>query len=353
MRDRQTRVTMKDIASQLNVSVTTVSRAMADKPDISPEMKQRVLELAREKGYVKSALGRGLVTGFSGAVGCVVRTPADAVGGSILEGVEDVATEKEIAVMIASSRLDMEREIAAIDRFDSYGVAGILVLCSQSYPETKSRLGMLRSPTVFVSSDEPGFGAKTVRADNLSGSASAVSHLIELGHRRIAHLSVGMHLAVQGETSLEERLTFEGQQRYTGYRKALADHGLPFDPRWVVAIEDSREGGERGIQQVLGLEPRPTAVFCFDDEIALGAMATLARLGLHVPRDLSVVGFDDIPIAAWVSPTLTTVRQPLREIGRFAMETVLDMLAERPCADETVFPCELVLRGSTAPPLSE
>jgi len=349
MSHRRSRITIKDIAKRLDVSTTTVSRALADKPDISPEMKHRVLEASKQMGYVKSALGRGLVTGHSGAIGCVIRAHTDAFGAGILEGVEDVAIGSGLTLMVASSHMDVEREIAAIDEFDAYGVAGILVLCSQIHPETASRLSRLRPPTVFVSSDEPSAGAKSVRVDDYAGARVAVSHLIELGHHRIAHISVRRNLSTQRQASSAEQLTLESQQRYAGYQQALADHGLAFDPGLVMVVEDSEKGGAEGAGRLLELEPRPTAVFCFADRVAFGAISVFNQVGIRIPHNLSIVGFDDLPMAVWMSPPLTTVHQPLRDMGRTAMEMVLAMLAGKQCPDKVVLPCELMIRGSTAP----
>lgn len=204
---------------------------------------------------------------------------------------------------------------------------------------------------MFVSSDELSAGAKSVRVDNHAGARLAVSHLIELGHRRIAHISVRRHPS-QDRSLSAGQLTLESQQRYAGYQKTLADHGLIFDPARVVAVGDDEMGGLDGARQLLDIKPRPTAIFCFSDRVALGAISAINQAGLRVPHDISVVGFDDLPVAGWVSPPLTTVRQPLRAMGRAAMEMVFGMLADHSCPDEEVFPCELVVRGSTASPLS-
>ena len=333
---RPSRVTMKDIARELNVTVTTVSRALDDKPDIAPATKRRVLDAARRSGYVKSALGRGLATGYVRAVGCVLTAFTDPFVGCVLEGIEDVAREAGFALIIASSQASEEHEIKAIDDFDAYKVAAIIVLGSRVQQLHMARLMSLRSPTVLINSEDLRSYARSVRIDHVAAAKKAVAHLVALGHRRIAHISVAEESTTQS-------------QRYLGYRQALEEQGLSYDPTLCVRVEDSERGGAEGARALLQLELRPTALSCFDDRIAIGAISALNQAGLSVPHDMSVIGIDDIPVAAWLSPPLTTVRQPLRETGQKAMEMALRLLAGEETG-EIVLESELIVRGSTAAP---
>jgi DNA-binding LacI/PurR family transcriptional regulator len=167
-----------------------------------------------------------------------------------------------------------------------------------------------------------------------------VRYLIELGHQRIGYI---------GERNGR---TFD-TERFGGYRMALDGAGVPFAPELIVYGDGSLEGGRQAMAQLLSLDPRPTAVFCYDDMTALGAVSQSRSIGLHVPEDLSVIGFDDLSIVQYTDPPLTTVRQPMADMGRLAMETLLDLLAGSTASHTIKLPGQLIVRGSTAPPREE
>lgn len=341
MTSRTKRVTIRDIAKELGVTAMTVSRALNDKPDISPETKQRVIETAKRLEYVQSALGRGLASGYTKAIGCVVTTLTDPFIGRIVEGIEDIAREAGFALIVTTSQPDPARQISAINTLSAYRVAGIIVLCSRVQPDYLTELVKLDTHIVLInselSSEQSNLAENSVRINDVYAAKSAVSHLIELGHVRIAHLKVA-----DGSTS--------GQARWAGYKQTLAEHGLAYDPALTIETESSEQGGAEATRKLLDLEPRPTAIFCYADQIAVGALATLRQAGLDVPHDMSVVGIDDIAIASWVSPPLTTVRQPTRRMGRMAMKMVLRQLEGKPPLGDIVMPGELIIRESSGPP---
>jgi DNA-binding LacI/PurR family transcriptional regulator len=141
-----------------------------------------------------------------------------------------------------------------------------------------------------------------------------------------------------------------GQARWVGYKRTLAEHGLPYDERLTVETENSEAGGATATCQLLELDPRPTAIFCYNDRTAVGALARLHQTGVKVPEEMSVVGVDNTPLAEWVAPPLTTVRQPARQMGRMAMEIILTILGGKTEINDVILPGELIIRKSTAPP---
>lgn len=331
------RITIKDIAKELGVTPMTVSRALNNRPDISPEMKARVMATAKRLGYVQSALGRGLASGYAKAIGCVVTTLTDPFVGRILEGIETVAQEAGFAMIVTTSQPDPDRQAAAIDTFNAYRVGGIIVMCSRVQELYMSQLVKLNSPIVLINSEEASYDTNSVRVENLDMAQLAVNHLIELGHRQIAHIKVD-----DGSAS--------SHQRWLGYKQTLEAHGLAVDPALTVPGENSEEGGAEAARQLLKVTPHPTAIFCYNDPTAVGALSAVQQAGLETPGDVSVVGIDNAPISAWMTPSLTTVRQPARQMGRIAMELVLKRLDGTSDVEDIVLPGELIVRQSTAPP---
>jgi DNA-binding LacI/PurR family transcriptional regulator len=192
-------------------------------------------------------------------------------------------------------------------------------------------------PIVLINNQHPGQFVHSVMIDNEQGSREATQHLIGLGHRRIAY--VGDRYGHQSDT-----------ERFAGYREALAQAGQPFVSELVVHGDGKPEGGTLAMDRLLGLPKPPTAAFCYNDMSALGALRSIHKHGLVAPADLSIVGFDDLFFASYTQPRLTTVRQPMREMGRMAMESLLKLMAGEESAEAIKVPAELIIRESTGVP---
>jgi DNA-binding LacI/PurR family transcriptional regulator len=216
-------------------------------------------------------------------------------------------------------------------------VDGIVVTASRVGALYVPKLSRMRVPIVLLNNQHPSEFVHSVMIDNIEASTQATGYLISLGHRRVAY--IGDRNGRQSDT-----------ERFSGYRRALDAADIPFDPELVYHGDGNPEGGMEGIDRLLALSRRPTAVFCYDDMTALGALRQVRRRGLHVPGDLSVVGFDDLHIVRYLEPPLTTVRQPMARMGRLAMETLLDILAGSGSEHNIKVPGELIVRESTAPP---
>ena len=308
-------VSIKDIAKAAGVSHSTVSRALADSPLVSTVTKARVQQLAFEMGYSPDAQARSLVMGRTQSIGVVVTTITDPFIAEIVQAVEHTAHDWGYTVILATSSAEPEREIAAVKMLRSKRVDGVIVTSSRVGALYQEHLERLRAPVVLVNSHREQSGPYTfsVSVDNRHGGYLATRHLIELGRRRIAY--------VTGPADHSDDLA-----RLAGYRDALLLADLPFDPLLTVPGSGRVDGGEGARPRLLSIEDRPTAAFCYNDMTAIGLIRAARREGLQVPGDLAVVGFDDIPFASYVSPSLTTVAQPVQDIGKRAMEMVRDLL---------------------------
>lgn len=339
-------VTIKDIARAANTTHSTVSRALRDSSLISEEMRERIQQLAREMGYTPDAVAQSLQTKRTNAIGLVVTSISDPFFGDVVKGVEEVARPAGFSVFLNSSHNDPDHEIHVIETFHRRRVDGILVASSRIGSNHIDRLSQIRVPVVLINSEaeEDYDFLHSVTVDDRAGMHRAVQHLIDLGHRQIGYLGV-------------QNRPLSNQRRQQAYVDSLKETGIEPREEWV-EVDLPREAGRDGdVRAGETLAPRllgagVTAILCFNDMVATGVLLACRSRGLSVPEQCSVVGFDDIDLARYVSPSLTTVHQPKREIGNIAMRMLQALLEER-SVENRVLPPELVLRESTAPPETE
>jgi len=331
---------IKDIARLANVSHSTVSRALRDSPLINPETARRIQRIARESGYRASAVARGLVTRKTRTIGVVVTTIADPFIAEVVSGIEQAANDNGYSVFLADSNADPARERNVVQSFAERRVDGILVTSSRVGALYLPMLSEMKVPIVLINNQHPGAFVHSVMIDNVQGSRDAANHLIGLGHRRIAYL--GDQFGYQSDT-----------ERFAGYRQALDEAGLPFLPDLVVHGDGKPGAATTAMDRLLKLDNPPTAVFCYNDMSALGALRSIRLHGLRVPDDLSVIGFDDLFLASYLQPPLTTVHQPMHRMGLLAMENLLKLMSGHDSANTVKVPAELIVRESTASPREE
>jgi DNA-binding LacI/PurR family transcriptional regulator len=330
-------VSIKDIAVAAEVSHSTVSRALHHSPLVNGETGERIREIAQRMGYRPSAIARSLVTRKTWTIGVVVTTIADPFIAEVVSGIEETANDHGYSVFLANSNADSEREMQVVHSFHERRVDGILVTASRVGAIYLPLLTELRVPIVLINNQHPGEFAHSVVIDNLVASRAAVDHLIRLGHRRIGY--IGDRYGFQADT-----------ERFTGYRQAHETSGLAFSPELVVHGEGNAESGSPAMQKLLSLSDLPTAVFCYNDMTALGALRAIRAAGLNVPRDISLVGFDDLFIASYTEPLLTTVRQPRHHMGSIAMKMLLTLISGEETRDSIKVNGELIVRESTSIP---
>ncbi len=332
------RVSIKDIAKAAGVSHSTVSRALSDSPLITAETKAQIRRLAREMEYTPDARARSLVMGETRTVGIVVTTIADPFMAPVVQGIESAAYESGYSVILASANSDPTREIAAVEMLRGKRVDGVIVTASRVGALYQDHLGQIGVPVVLLNnhSEQSGRYLYTVTVDNQHGAHLATLHLIELGHRRIGYISgPASHSSNTG--------------RMEGYRRALTQAGIPFASELVAPGDGKMEAGVQALPALMNLTERPTALFCYNDMTAIGVLRAARQLALDVPRDLSIVGFDDISFASFVNPPLTTVAQPQFEMGQQAMQMLLTRMsksAQAPISD-VVIKGKLIVREST------
>ena len=332
----QDNISIKDIAKAAGVSHPTVSRALADSPLVAAETKQRIQRIAREMGYIPSAIARGLVTRRTATVGLVVTTIADPFIAKVVRGVEENVLDNSYSVILCNCNGEPERELACVRTLREKRVDAVIVTSSRVGSLYVPLLEELGIPVVLVNNQHEGRYVYSVRTDNLSGGRLAGEYLLSLSHRHIAYIT-----GPSGAHSSLERLE--------GCRSALREHGLDISDEWVVAGNGCTGGGQAGVDFLLRCSPRPTVIFCYNDLTAIGALQAIKSAGLQVPGDLSLIGYDDIAFAAFVDPPLTTVAQAKYTLGQRAMDMTLSLLNGQGETDNVVFTPHLVERASCAP----
>lgn len=327
---------IKDIAKLAKVSHSTVSRALQNSPLVNAETAEKIRRIARESGYRASAVARGLVTKRTQTIGLVVTTVADPFASEVVSGLEQAASDHGYAVFLAESNGEPEREKKVVQSLAERRVDGIVVTSSRVGALYLPLLSEMMVPIVLVNNQHPGAFVHSVMIGNLEGSKAAAVHLVGLGHRRIAYL--GDQFGYQSDT-----------ERFAGFREALDTAGIPFLPELVVHGNGKPEEAMKAMETLLSLPQPPTAVCCYNDMSALGAMRSIRLRGLRVPEDISVVGFDDLFLASYTQPPLTTVRQPMRRMGQLAMESLFKLMSGTASEIRIRVDAELIVRESTGP----
>lgn len=329
-------ITLAEVAHAAQVSPMTASRAINNRSGVSGETRQHVLKVAADLGYVVNRAAQKLSGGRSHIIGVIATGLETEFTGSLLAAISEAAWQAGYETLVYF-HVDREKRpsggVMQMLRQISDGVISVL-------PLEFGYLGEIASINIpVITIDHRGEHAEfpSIATDCYAGARAAIRHLIDLGHRRIAYIAG------------DERLA-SARDRHHAYVDTIAQHGLDNDPELVVAGDFTQNCGFVGMQRLLALAAPPSAVFCANDVTAFGAVAAIREAGLRVPDDVSVIGFDDIPSAAQFYPPLTTVRQPLQQIGRSAVNSLLALIAGiEPASPQVTLPTDLVVRTSTAP----
>ena len=330
MQDGRARI--KDVAARAGVSTATVSRALTRPDLVNAATREAVAAAIAATGYRPNHAARNLRRRRTGGILALVPNLANPFFSQILSGIASVLAPAGYSLLVTDTTGEGGR--AALDQAESSRADGLIVLDGGLPAEALAR-GL---PVVTVCEWLPGLEAPRIRIDNAAGAALAVAHLAGLGHRRIGHV-----LGPAGNVLTAARLE--------GTRAALSAHGLALADAATYAgdfgLDSGRAAAMRWLAQPVAV--RPTALFLQSDAMACGFIGEVLHHGLSVPRDVSVVGFDDIELAAHISPPLTTIRQPRVALGRMAAKRLLARLADQGDGADTILPVELVIRASTAP----
>ena len=328
------RVTIFDVAREANVSFATVSRVVNGKGNVSAQTRERVVQAMARTGYVVNRQARGLAGGRYQVVGLLVPDLDTSYIGEIVRGIDEALAAVAYDLMLYTTHRRKTREAAfaaSLTRGMTDGLLLVLPSNPGAYLDSIRRRGF---PFVLIDHGGVGGTGPSVGATNRQGAYQATSHLIGLGHRRIGFITGILELGCATD-------------RLAGYRAALADHGLAFDAALVREGNFHEPLGYERTRELLATPDPPTAIFASNDLSAFGAMDAIRDAGRRVPDDVSVIGFDDIPTAPFTHPPLTTIRQPLHEMGSLATTMLLEMIDDpnRP-VERIDLPTVLVERGT-------
>ena len=344
--------TIGDVALKAQVSTATVSRVLAGHGRARPETRDRVFEAARELGYRPSGVARSLRQRATRTLGLIVTDIENPFFPQLVRAVEDAARDLGYAILLCNAADDPERESGYLDLLVDRWVDGVVIAASSLGGRHREWLADARLPIVLVNSTDPEIGLSSIASDNRAGGALAAVHLAELGHERF-----GLITAPPRNVDATDRLA--------GAREALRAAGIDGD-RVLVATDDaSVVGGERAATEILDRDRRVTALVAYNDLMAVGAMRAVRAAGLRIPSDVSVVGFDNVDLATYVDPPLTTIAQATSQMGHWAVTQLASELADRAtaraagggepsgpgdgAANHVILPVWLAVRGSTGP----
>jgi LacI family transcriptional regulator len=326
-------ITIADVAREAGVSLMTVSRVINDKDGVSPTTRQRVLEIVERLDYQPSSIARGLATQRTGTLGLVVPDVANPFFSDVARGAEHVAYAQGHNVFLCNTDEDPLREETVLQSLEAKRVDGV-VLCSSRLDDGKLCSVLARHPSVvLVNRRLEGDKMGTVLLDDEIGGRMATQHLLQTGHRDVGFLA----------GPLTSR---SGRERIKGYCAVLTAAGRPYNSDWLRHCSPVVQGGQEAARELLTTYPELTSLFCYNDLVAVGALQACADLGRRVPDDVAIVGFDDIPLAALVTPPLTTCRVPRYELGVQAMRLLLAQIDGDLITSKIVLRPELVVRTS-------
>lgn len=329
-------VTLNDVARHVGVSARTVSRVVNDEGGCTEETKARILVAIDELGYRPNLMARALIRRRSDTIGLVTLEMLDPFFPEFADGVERSANAIGRTMFLATTGSDRVRQQRALKSMVGHGVDGAIVFPAVGTLDDLADFASNELPIVVVNLDAHSDRLASVSAEIRAGAEEAVAHLVSSGRRRIAML-------VERAAHLGPKTA----RRELGYRTAIERSGLRVDESLIIDVDNSIEGGRAGLNRAMSLTDRPDAVFAYNDLIAIGALQRSHELGLAVPDDVAIVGFDDIAMCEAMTPQLTSVRIDRDQLGRLAVQT-LQTLVETGSAPSLRLPVELVIRQSTA-----
>ena len=332
--------TLRDVAREAGVSIRTVSRVVNNKAEIADDTRQRVLAVINRLGYRPNVLARGLVSGKTRSIAVVIPQITDPFYPEVVQGVESVARKVDYHVFLCNTDEDPIQEYKTLEALAGKQVEGVILCGTRMSNEQLLQANRLHKLVVVTS--RPPTGLASINVHEQEGLATITTHLIDLGHRHIGHIA---------------RVQHERSARFDGYQQALMHHGLPTPRSYVKSVCSANiESGRLAVIELLQRAPMVTAITCYNDLLAIGAIQACTTLGRAVPDDISIVGFDDIPLASLIQPPLTTMHVPRFRLGQMATEQLIELLPDhhRCCNDDWVqtdqLPTELIIRASSSQP---
>jgi len=327
--------TIRDVAKLAGVSTATVSRVINSPKTVREKTREKVTQAMKTCNYKYNALARGFVTKQSNTIGLIIPTINNPVFAESTRGVQDYANHQKIQVILGNTYYQYDLEESLVETLREKQVDGLIITTTNPRGAILKNLLDEGFPFVLLYSTVKKGPLSAVGIDNYKGGYRATEHLVKLGHDRI-----GM---VAGNFSRSDR----SFHRWHGYRQCLKNHGIPYDKDLLAQTDYSLTGGKDSVKKLLFLQNPVTAVFCSNDYLALGAMKGARELGLNLPTDLSIVGFDDIQIASYVIPELTTIRQPAYEMGKLGARLLFQRIGNQSNPVQLMLESSLIVREST------
>lgn len=330
------RITIEEVARLAGVSTATVSRVLSRPEVVSDQTREQVMTAITQLDYQPDAAARALASGRTHTVGCVIPTLDHAIFARSTQAMQTTLAQAGYQLLVASHEYDPVTEFELVRALQQRGVDSLVLVGTDHAPRLWKALSDWRKPTLLTWSCDPRL--PSLGFDNEGAARLAATHLLELGHRCIGVIS--------GLTANNDR----ARSRIDGVRKSLTQAGLSLLPTLVTEQAFNLEGGRLGLRKLMASRKKPTAIFCGNDLLAVGALLEAQRMGLHVPSDLSICGIDNLEIAEAINPGLTTVSLPTQDLGRLAAKSMLSAISGEVIAAQSLLPFELVIRGSTASP---
>lgn len=334
------KITMKDIAEKANVSKATVSRVINRTDPVSQEVREKVEKIIDEYNYKPSSVARSLARNETKVIGLIIPDIANAFYSVLVEGIAGTAHDRGYNVFLCNTFRDHNLEIEFLNLLEEKEVDAIILTTFYSSEKQKAFISNYQKPIVTVNrkfTREDSTIVPNIDIDNFQGAYDAVSYLINTGHKKIGII----------RAADEDRTCID---RVEAYKKALKDNNLPIKEEYIVGYDFHFESGYEGMMKILTNEEQPDAMFCISDEIATGAIHAVNDYGLKVPDDISIIGFDDIPLAKRYLPSITTVKQPIFEMGKAATEILINLITgkvKKNAVEDIVLEHELITRNST------
>ena len=330
------RITIEEVARLAGFSTATVSRVLSRPDLVRNQTREQVMAAVTQLDYQPDAAARALASGRTHTVGCVIPTLDHAIFARSTQAMQTTLAQAGYQLLVASHEYDPVTEFELVRALQQRGVDALVLVGTDHAPRLWKALSAWRKPTLLTWSCDPRL--PSLGFDNEGAAQMAASHLLELGHRYIGVIS--------GLTAHNDR----ARSRIDGVRKSLTQAGMSLPANFITEQAFSLEGGRLGLRQLMRLRHKPTAIFCGNDLLAVGAMLEAERMGLDVPSDLSICGIDNLEISEAINPGLTTVSLPTQDLGRIAAQYMLSAISGEVIAAKSLLPFELVVRGSTGLP---
>jgi LacI family transcriptional regulator len=327
---------IKEVANRAGVSVATISRVLNHPESVAPATRKRIEAVMESLDYTPNWFARGLKLNRTGTIALMVPEILDQGYMEIAKGVEDVARQKDQNIILATTEEDRNRELKTIESFIERKIDGLIIVSSVLTKKDLAQFRNQKMPVVFIGKNPELTGVNGVLTNYSEAAAEAVNHLIEIGHRRIA--------MIQGSRPFNEN-----REKSEGYHQAMEKAGLDHSEDWVVEEENTIEGGFLAMSKLFSEGRKPEAVFVTSDYMAIGAMDKIKQMGMRVPEDIAIIGFDNLRISGYVEPKLTTVAKPMYRMGLVAARLLMDTIEEdRPDAEpqEILIQSKLKIRKS-------